>query len=70
MLKMLPGGGNVGNTIDGLEEDGVGEPDLRDPEGTNHVCPPAVVGLLKCTALEIIGLVQPILISVCVFEYI
>jgi hypothetical protein len=38
---------DVFNTNDGLKEDSVSEVNLRYPNGANHVCPLALIGLLE-----------------------
>jgi len=44
----LPAGGrDVLDAVDGLQEDGVGKAHLRDPEGTDHMCPAPIVRLLE-----------------------
>ena len=42
--------GNVPDAVDGLQEDCVGEPDLGDPETTDHVRPATIIGLFEGTA--------------------
>ena len=42
--------GNVPDAVDGLQEDCVGEPDLGDPETTDHVRPATIISLLEGTA--------------------
>ena len=49
--ELPPGGRDVVDAVDGLEEDGVGEADLGDPEAADDVGPAAVVGALEGAAL-------------------
>ena len=41
---------NVIDAVDGLEKDGVGESDFRNPEAANNMSPTAVVCLLESPA--------------------